>query len=139
MTAQFEAVKETLPDSLKKYNELFFLAWTTTPWTLPSNTALTIGSKIKYALISTFNQYTFKKINIVLAKDLVHKVLSGNFIEIDNIALLEYNKSKDKKIPFIKMTEFDGKDLIGVKYKQLWSESPLPYKNPENAFRIIFW
>ena len=61
VTAQFEAVKETLPDSLKKYNELFFLAWTTTPWTLPSNTALTIGSKIKYVLISTFNQYTFKK------------------------------------------------------------------------------
>ena len=72
-----------------------------------------------------------------MAKDLVYKVLSGNFIEIDNIAQLEYNKSKDKKIPFIKMTEFDGKDLIGVKYKQLWSESPLPYKNPENAFRII--
>ena len=137
VTAQFEAVKETLPDSLKKYNELFFLAWTTTPWTLPSNTALTIGSKIKYVLISTFNKYTFKKINVVLAKDLVYKVLSGNFIEIENIALLEYNKSKDKKIPFIKMTEFDGKDLIGVKYKQLWSESPLPYKNPENAFRII--
>ena len=137
ITAQFEAVKETLPNSLKKYDKLFFLAWTTTPWTLPSNTALTIGPKIKYVLISTFNQYTLKKINIVLAKDLVPKVLSGNFIEIDNIDLLEYNKSLEKKIPFIKITEFDGKDLIGIKYKQLWSESPLPYKNPENAFRII--
>ena len=137
ITAQFEAVKETLPNSLKKYDKLFFLAWTTTPWTLPSNTALTIGPKIKYVLISTFNQYTFKKINIVLAKDLVSKVLSGNFIEIDNIDLLEYNKSSEKKIPFIKITEFDGKDLIGIKYKQLWSESPMPYKNPENAFRII--
>ena len=137
ITAQFEAVKETLPNSLKKYDKLFFLAWTTTPWTLPSNTALTIGPKIKYVLISTFNQYTLKKINIVLAKDLVSKVFSGNFIEIDNIDLLEYNKSSEKKIPFIKITEFDGKDLIGIKYKQLWSESPLPYKNPENAFRII--
>ena len=137
ITAQFEAVKETLPNSLKKYDKLFFLAWTTTPWTLPSNTALTIGPKIKYVLISTFNQYTFKKINIVLAKDLVSKVLSKNFIEINNIDLLEYNKSSEKKIPFIKITEFDGKDLIGIKYKQLWSESPMPYKNPENAFRII--
>ena len=88
-------------------------------------------------MISTFNQYTLKKINIVLAKDLVPKVLSGNFIEIDDIDLLEYNKSLEKKIPFIKITEFDGKDLIGIKYKQLWSESPMPYKNPENAFRII--
>ena len=85
MTAQFEAVKETLPDSLKKYNGFFSMDHDS--WTLPSNTALTIGSKIKYVLISTFNQYTFKKINVVLAKDLVYKVLSGNFIEIDNIAL----------------------------------------------------
>ena len=74
ITAQFECVKETLPERLKKYSQVYILAWTTTPWTLPSNTALTVGKKIKYALIRTFNLYTHKSINVILAKDLIPKV-----------------------------------------------------------------
>ena len=79
VTAQFKALKNTLPEALKNYNPVSFLAWTTTPWTLPSNTALTVGPRIKYALISTFNQYTKKPINVILANDLIPKVFSNSF------------------------------------------------------------
>ena len=64
VTAQFNAIKNTLPKSLKNYDSVHFLAWTTTPWTLPSNTALTVGPKIKYTIVSTFNQYTLSLIHI---------------------------------------------------------------------------
>ena len=135
--AQFKAINKSLPVSLKKFDELYFLAWTTTPWTLPSNTALTIGSKIKYVLVSTFNQYTFQKINVILADDLISKVFSSNFFEIKNRDLLKYDPKTSKKIPYIKSLSLYGKDLLNAKYEQLWSESPLPYKNSENAFRVI--
>ena len=79
VTAQFKALKNTLPEALKNYDPVSFLAWTTTPWTLPSNTALTVGPRIKYALISTFNQYTKKPVNVILAKDLIPKVFSNSF------------------------------------------------------------
>ena len=82
VTAQFECVNETLPERLKKYSQVYILAWTTTPWTLPSNTALTVGKKIKYVLIRTFNLYTHKFINVILAKDLIHKDFNLNFVEI---------------------------------------------------------
>ena len=65
VTAQFNAIKNTLPKSLKNYNSVHFLAWTTTPWTLPSNTALTVGPKIKYTIVSTFNQYTKTPIHVL--------------------------------------------------------------------------
>mgnify|MGYP000114145981 CR=1 FL=1 len=84
VTAQFECIEETLPERLKKYSQVYILAWTTTPWTLPSNTALTVGKKIKYVLIRTFNLYTHKSINVILAKDLIPKVFKGNFVEIEN-------------------------------------------------------
>ena len=74
VTAQFKTIKSSLPDFLKKYESLFILAWTTTPWTLPSNTALTVGPKIDYSVISTYNQYTFKFINVIMASDLISKV-----------------------------------------------------------------
>ena len=135
--AQFKAINKSLPVSLKKFDELYFLAWTTTPWTLPSNTALTIGSKIKYVLVSTFNQYTFQKINVILAEDLISKVFSSNFFEIKDRDLLKYDPKKSKKIPYIKCLSLYGKDLLNTKYEQLWSEAPLPYKNSENAFRVI--
>src|SRR5690606_21371281 len=71
VVAQFKAVKETLPLNLQKIEgELFFLAWTTTPWTLPSNTALTVGPKIDYVVVRTFNQYTFEPMHVILAKSL---------------------------------------------------------------------
>src|SRR5690606_18669916 len=80
--------------------EAFFLAWTTTPWTLPSNTALTVGPKIDYVLVRTFNQYTFEPIHVVLAKSLVGKQFSGKFFEAESEADFEKFSSQDKKIPY---------------------------------------
>ncbi|MCB4797990.1 isoleucine--tRNA ligase [Neotamlana laminarinivorans] len=136
IVAQFKAVNETLPDFLQNEGDIHFLAWTTTPWTLPSNTALTVGPKIDYVLVETYNQYTFEPINVVLAKKLVNYQFSGKFNRVENKSeLLEY-KSGDKKIPYFVVKEFVGKDLVGIKYEQLMPYV-LPNDNPENAFRII--
>ena len=67
-------------DFLQNEGDIYFLAWTTTPWTLPSNTALTVGPKIDYVLVETYNQYTFEPINVVLAKPLVAKQFTGKFL-----------------------------------------------------------
>ncbi len=136
VTAQFKAVEETLPDFLQNEGTIYFIAWTTTPWTLPSNTALTVGPKIDYVLVETYNQYTFEPMNVILAKNLVGKQFAGKFKQVDDkSALLEYT-SGDKKIPFYVVKEFKGKDLLGIKYEQLL-DYVLPYENAENAFRII--
>ncbi|TAI47781.1 isoleucine--tRNA ligase [Flagellimonas allohymeniacidonis] len=137
VTAQFKAKKETLPDFLKDTGEeVYFLAWTTTPWTLPSNTALTVGSKIEYVLVKSYNQYTFEPTQLILAKALVGKQFSGKFYEVDNAEDLNAYQQGDKKIPFQILQSFIGKDLVGIKYEQL-IDYVLPYQNPENAFRII--
>ncbi|MGB4960243.1 MAG: class I tRNA ligase family protein, partial [Saprospiraceae bacterium] len=73
VVAQFKTISDSLPDFLQGLGDIFILAWTTTPWTLPSNTALTVGPKIEYALIKTYNQYTFEPISVILAKGLVEK------------------------------------------------------------------
>ena len=137
VTAQFKALKNTLPEALKNYNPVSFLAWTTTPWTLPSNTALTVGPRIKYALISTFNQYTKKPVNVILAKDLIPKVFSNSFEQIKNREDLRLDSNSKNKIPYLLNNSFLGEELIGIQYEQLWSDAPLPYKNAENAFRVI--
>ena len=137
VTAQFNAIKNTLPKSLKNYDSVHFLAWTTTPWTLPSNTALTVGRKIKYTIVSTFNQYTKTPIHVVVAKNLVSKVLSNSFFKVEKKEELKLETNAKNKIPYFVNNTFLGIDLIGVQYEQLWSEAPLPYKNAENAFRII--
>ena len=136
VTAQFKAIEDTLPDFLQNEGDVYFLAWTTTPWTLPSNTALTVGPKIDYVLVETYNQYTFKPMNVVLAKNLVSKQFAGKFDQVERKAeLLEYT-SGDKMIPFFVVKEFKGKDLVGIKYEQLIDYAK-PYQNPENAFRVI--
>jgi isoleucyl-tRNA synthetase len=136
VTAQFKAVEETLPDFLQNNGAIYFLAWTTTPWTLPSNTALTVGSKIDYVLVETYNQYTFEPMNAILAKNLVGKQFSGKFFEVDDKSgLLDY-AGGDKKIPFYLVKEFRGEDLINIRYEQL-IDYVLPYENAENAFRVI--
>ena len=135
VTAQFKAINNTLPNSIKKLDDVYFLAWTTTPWTLPSNTALTVGNNVKYVLVSTFNQYTKKPIHVILAEDLVLKVFLGPFIQVENESKLKLNSKN--KIPYFFKQTFKGSELIGIKYEQLWDEAPLPYKNPENAFRVI--
>ncbi|MCG2460122.1 isoleucine--tRNA ligase [Flavobacteriaceae bacterium F89] len=123
--------------------DFFFLAWTTTPWTLPSNTALTVGPKIAYVLVKTYNQYTFEPINVVLAKSLVGTQFSGKFIEVENWeAWSNFRKedyesdSKKSKIPYLIIGSCLGKDLVGIKYEQLLPYAQ-PYQNPENAFRVI--
>ncbi|MGB5553157.1 MAG: isoleucine--tRNA ligase, partial [Flavobacteriaceae bacterium] len=136
VVAQFKAMENTLPDFLQDEGTIYFLAWTTTPWTLPSNTALTIGPKIDYVLVETYNQYTFEPMNVILAKNLVGKQFSGKFQQVETKPeLLEY-QSGDKKIPFFVVKEFSGKDLVGIRYEQLLKYA-LPYQNPEHAFRVI--
>ena len=135
VTAQFECIDESVPDFLKKYSKIFVLAWTTTPWTLPSNTALTVGEKIEYCLIKTFNLYTHQPINVVLAKELITKVFKINFKEVQTQEELVFNN--DKEIPYMQMETFSGKQIIGMKYHQIWDDAPLPNDSPENAFRLI--
>ncbi|MBD3862890.1 isoleucine--tRNA ligase [Olleya marilimosa] len=136
IVAQFKAIESTLPDFLQNEGDIHFTAWTTTPWTLPSNTALTVGPKIDYVLVETYNQYTFKPINVIMAKALVNKQFDGKFKKVDTKPeLLEY-KDGDKKIPFYIVKEFKGKDLVGIKYEQLLQYA-LPNDNPQDAFRVI--
>ena len=128
LVAQFECEN---PAFFGVENEkVYFLAWTTTPWTLPSNTALAVGEKIDYVLVQTYNPYTFLPVHVVLAKDLCGKY----FPEANaGLELSEY-KAGDKKIPFKVLKEYKGKELCGLRYQQL-----LPFAQPDNgdAFRVI--
>ena len=137
VVAQFKAIENTLPDFLQNEGTIYFIAWTTTPWTLPSNTALTVGPKIEYVLVNTFNQYTFEPTKVILAKKLVGKQFAGknNFLVETAQELNAYNTG-DKKIPYQILKEFVGKDLVDIKYEQLLDYA-LPNDNPENAFRVI--
>jgi isoleucyl-tRNA synthetase len=137
VVAQFKAVENTLPDFLQNEGTIYFIAWTTTPWTLPSNTALTVGPKIEYVLVATFNQYTFEPTKVILAKKLVGKQFGGkNNVEVETSEELSSYNSGDKKIPFYVVKEFIGKDLVDIKYEQLLDYC-LPNDNPEDAFRVI--
>jgi isoleucyl-tRNA synthetase len=112
------------------WGDTFCIAWTTTPWTLPSNTALGIGPKIDYSVVKTYNQYTFQKITVILASKLV-----GKYFPEKNagLALEDYSEG-DKSIPFDIVKELKGAQLVGQKYEQL-----MPYQQPEDgkAFEII--
>ncbi|MCK8524191.1 isoleucine--tRNA ligase [Aquimarina sp. D1M17] len=137
VVAQFKANTDTLPNFLKEINgDIYFLAWTTTPWTLPSNTALTVGPKIDYVVVKTFNQYTFEPVNVILAKNLVGKQFGGKFVQAETEETLNEFKQGDKKIPYLILNEFKGIDLVGIRYEQL-IDYVQPYHNPENAFRVI--
>ncbi len=115
--------------------DIHILAWTTTPWTLPSNTALAVGRDIEYVLVKTFNQYTFEPINIVLARVLLEKNFGKKYFEGNDDDFNSYT-SENKTIPYKILAEFTGEDLAGTEYEQLvpWF---LPAENPENAFRVI--
>ena len=136
VVAQFLAKRESLPENLKLHEQIYFLAWTTTPWTLPSNTALTVGNKIEYVLIKTFNQYTFEPINVVLAKALVSKQFSGKYKLVNDVTELKNFTTSDKVIPYLVLESIFGSELVGIKYYQLLDYAQ-PYHSPENAFRII--
>jgi isoleucyl-tRNA synthetase len=136
IVAQFKAVAASLPEFLKPYGPICFLAWTTTPWTLPSNTALAVGPKIDYVLVKTFNQYTFEPVQVILAKALLGKQFTGKYFASEDPADFAAFKADDKKIPYSVLAEFSGVDLTGIRYEQLLPLA-LPYQNPEHAFRVI--
>ena len=136
VVAQFKAKNESLPNFLQGFGDVHILAWTTTPWTLPSNTALTVGPRIDYVLVETFNQYTFRPAKVILAKNLVGKQFGKGFFESTEPSDFENFKEGDKKIPFQILAECKGADLVGIRYEQLMPLA-LPYQNPENAFRVI--
>ena len=134
----------SLPFGEGRGGDVFILAWTTTPWTLPSNTALTVGPKIDYVLVKTFNQYTFLPSNVILAKNLVAKQFSKGFLKAADSESFEALTAKfeavppsgARGIPYQIVAECKGSDLVGIRYEQLMKFT-LPYQNPENAFRVI--
>ncbi len=135
--AQFPAVQneqfeKTFGDAVKPADKVYFLAWTTTPWTLPSNTALTVGKSIPYVMVETFNQYTHEPQKVILAKNLIGKY----FKEDQKDQPLPDYDGKGKNIPWSIVWEGLGKDLLELRYEQLLPYT-LPYENPENAFRVI--
>lgn len=131
-----KAFKLSPPSKEGLGEDVFFLAWTTTPWTLPSNTALTVGPKIDYVLVKTFNQYTFEPIQVILSKNLVGKQFTGKYEAAESEADLENYSKEDKKIPYWVLSECKGADLVDIRYEQLLPYT-LPFENPENAFRVI--
>ena len=136
IVAQFKAKKDTSALLQNIEGDVYILAWTTTPWTLPSNTALTVGPNIDYVLVETYNQYTFDPIKVILAKSLVSKQLGKPFFQIESDEDFTNYEGGNKTIPFKILKEFKGKDLVGTRYEQLlpWA---LPYENVENAFQVI--
>jgi isoleucyl-tRNA synthetase len=120
LTAQFK---------VKGEENTYILAWTTTPWTLPANSALAVGKGIKYIKVRTYNQYTFEPVVVILAKDRLNAYLN---INAEEIALADY-KAGDKLIPYEVIEELKGKDLFGLEYEQL-----LGYIKPDgDAFKVI--
>lgn len=130
-TAQFKVVRDETSDFLYADcdTEVYFLAWTTTPWTLPSNTALAVGPSVTYVRVRTFNPYTGEPVTVVLAKDLVGAYFSEKNADLD----LNAYQAGDKKLPFKILDEFSGSTLSGVRYEQL-----IPWIQPDgDAFRVI--
>lgn len=126
-TAQFKII-DPKPE-MAAFGEAFFLAWTTTPWTLPSNTALCVGPNVTYVAVQSYNPYTGMPMTAVLAKDLVAAYFN---VKAEGIALADY-KVGDKLIPYQIVGEWKGIELAGMKYEQL-----VPWVNPgEGAFRVI--
>ena len=131
VVAQFKALCDERSQALFNATDapVYFLAWTTTPWTLPSNAALAVGADIAYVLVRTFNPYTFEPVSVVLAKDLLGKHFSAKQTELT----IEEYQSGNKNIPFRIEAEFTGAQLNGIRYEQL-----LPYVKPDgDAFRVI--
>ena len=114
----------------------YFLAWTTTPWTLPSNTALCVGPNIDYVLVETFNAYTHERVQVVLAKELVGKHFGKGFVAAESADELNAYDKSGKNIPFVVLGSCTGKDLVGIRYEQL-IKGALPYEKPAEAFRVI--
>ncbi len=128
--AQFKVIRDEKSEKLFANNDVvYFLAWTTTPWTLPSNTALAVGPNTSYYVVKTYNPYTYLPITVVLAKDRFNAYFNP---KAEGLALEDY-KEGDKLIPYQKVGEFKGAELEGIRYEQL-----MPWMRPEgDAFRVI--
>ena len=126
-TAQFR-ILDPKPE-MAQFGEPFFLAWTTTPWTLPSNTALCVGPNIVYVAVQTYNPYTGMPITVVVGKDRLDAYFNPKAAELS----MEDYKPGDKLVPFRVVAEWKGSELAGHHYEQL-----IPWVNPgESAFRVI--
>ncbi len=132
LTAQFSLIRDEYSEALFAGHDLdvYALAWTTTPWTLPSNCALAVGKQINYALVRSYNPYTYKEVVVLLAEDLISKYFNPKAAEK---SLSDYNPG-DKLIPYEILKTVRGEKLVGIHYEQL-----MPYVQPEqgDAFRII--
>jgi len=132
VVAQFKVIRNDKSDFLFNdfHGDVYFLAWTTTPWTLPSNTALAVGKNIDYVSVKTYNTYTGLPITVVLAKDLLNKYFPEKNADLQ---LNDY-KVGDKNIPFSVVGHYKGTMLEGIRYEQL-----LPYAQPTDgdAFRVV--
>ncbi len=131
IVAQFKVIRNERSASLFENSDtdIFILAWTTTPWTLPSNTALTVGADIEYALVRTFNPYTGIPITVVLAKELMGRY----FPEQNSVLQLEEYEPGNKHVPYKVISTVAGKELEGLSYEQL-----LNWVDPgKNAFRVL--
>ncbi len=132
VVAQFRVIRDPSSEFLFKdlFGELYILAWTTTPWTLPSNTGLAMGKNIAYVLVKTFNPYTFNEQTVVLAKELLHQYFPEKNAGLE----LENYHEGDKHIPYQVVAEYKGLDFEGMRFEQL-----LPYAQPEEGdpFRVV--
>ncbi|QBO57535.1 isoleucine--tRNA ligase [Chryseobacterium salivictor] len=133
VVAQFKVKNSSLFEDIKE--DISILAWTTTPWTLPSNTALAVGRDIEYVLVKTFNQYTFEPVTVVLASVLLQKNFGKKYFEGTDEDFNNYSP-ENKTIPYQVLKEFTGKKLAGTEYEQLipWF---LPAEDADKAFRVI--
>lgn len=131
VVAQFRLLKDTSSSFLFEKTDapVYLLAWTTTPWTLPSNAALAVGANIRYSLVRTFNPYTFEPVGVVVATDLLSKYFNPKWSEL----IIEEYQSGNKNIPFRIEAEWEGRELQGLRYEQL-----MPYVQPDgDAFRVV--
>ncbi|HSW67038.1 MAG TPA: class I tRNA ligase family protein, partial [Bacteroidales bacterium] len=132
VVAMFKVIRNAQSEFLfsNTFGDLFILAWTTTPWTLPSNTALAVGSDIMYAKVKTYNSYTFQPITVIVAKELAARYFSEKTSEAD----FESYTPGHKNIPYLVLDEFSGQALRGLRYEQL-----LPYAQPTDgdAFVVV--
>jgi isoleucyl-tRNA synthetase len=129
--AQFRVIRDDRSEFLfrRTDSDIYFLAWTTTPWTLPSNTALAVGADIVYVKVRSFNPYTYSPITTILAKDLLPVYFSEKNRELD----IESYQPGDKQIPFKILEEFKGRQLEGIRYEQL-----INWVNPgQDAFKVL--
>ncbi|PQJ31741.1 isoleucine--tRNA ligase [Nonlabens arenilitoris] len=138
VTAQFK-VEDPSKLPFENNGNVFFLAWTTTPWTLPSNTALTVGPKIDYVLVETFNQYTGEPMQVILAEKLVDYQFGKKYEAFEGDAFTKAKQEYqlgDKKIPYLILESCKGAELVNLRYEQLLPYAT-PYENAQDAFRVI--